>query len=73
MPGQRLDRPRVGPRLDIDRPQIPVVDILQGHRHDLRLTVDVDATEELQPKTWGEIFALRFAAALLVPRETGRR
>src|SRR6266576_3897549 len=53
------------PRVDLDRPQFPIVDVLQGHGHDLRLAVDIDAAEELQPKTGAKIFALLRAAALL--------
>ena len=35
MLSQHGSRPRVRPRLDIDRPQVLIADILQGHRHDL--------------------------------------
>ena len=50
--------PRVRPRHDIDRPEIAVVDILQGHGHDPALAVDVDAAEELQAETRREVLAL---------------
>jgi hypothetical protein len=68
MLSQHGSRPRVRPRLDIDRPQVPIVDILQGHRHDLRSAVDIDTAEELQSKTWCEILALFRGAALLKHR-----
>src|SRR5713226_10316026 len=68
MLSQHGSRPRVRPRLDIDRPEILVADILQRHRHDFRLAVDLDAAEELQSETRGEIFALLRAAAFLKHR-----
>src|SRR5258708_33966112 len=68
MLGQDSCRSRVRPRLDIDRPQVLIVDILQCHRHDLGLTVDVDTTKELQPEARSKIFALLRAAALLEHR-----
>src|SRR4051812_28441700 len=43
----QLPRPCVRLRLDIDRPQVGVVDVLQGHGHDPGLPVDIDAAEEL--------------------------
>src|SRR6478735_4836514 len=52
-----LTGPRVRARLDIDRPQSRVVDVLEGHRHDFGLAVDIDAAEELQPETGAEILA----------------
>jgi len=55
---QQFSRSRVRPRLDIDRPEIAVADILQGHRHDLRPAVNIDAAEELQPETGREVVAL---------------
>src|ERR1700732_2950124 len=73
MLSQHGSRPCIGPRLDIDRPEIPVVDILQGHRHDFRLAVDLDAAEELQAKTRGEVFALLRAAAFLIHRLRAER
>src|SRR5882762_6994427 len=68
MLSQHGSRPRVRPRLDIDRPQVPIIDILQGHRHDLRSAVDIDTAEELQTKTGCEILALFRRAALLKHR-----
>src|SRR5258707_3461979 len=73
MLGQDSSRPRVRPGLDIDRPQIPIIDVLQRHRHDPRVTVDIDAAEELQSKTGREIFALLRAAALLKLRGGSQR
>src|SRR6476620_600198 len=63
-----LTGPRVRARLDIDRPQSRVVDVLQGHRHYFGLAVDIDAAEELQPETGAEILALFGVAALLEHR-----
>src|ERR1700675_3465270 len=63
-----LTGPRVRPWLDIDPPQIAVVDILQGHGHDLALAVDFDTAEELQPETGRKVFALLGRAALLEHR-----
>src|SRR5205814_8859973 len=71
--GEHPARPCIQPRLDVDRPQRPVVDILQRHRHDTGLTVDVDAAKELQSKTGGEIFALFRAAAFSKHRRRAER
>src|SRR5438445_412987 len=57
--------PSIRARLDIGRPQVAVVDVLQRHGHHLGLAVDIDAAEKLQAETGGEIFALLRAAALL--------
>src|SRR5260370_30103330 len=65
---QDFRHPRVRPRLDVDRPKVAVVDILQRHRHDSGPSVDINAAEELQPETWREIFALLRAAPLLEHR-----
>src|SRR5882757_6704106 len=51
-------RPRIRARVDVDRPQIAVVDVLQGHRHDFGFPVDIDASEKLQAKAGTKIFAL---------------
>src|SRR3954454_21681534 len=56
-------------RLDIDRPEVPVVDVLQRHGHDAGPAIDVDLAEELQSETGREVFALRFAASVLVHRD----
>jgi hypothetical protein len=66
-------RPRVRLRLDVDRPEISIVDILQRHRHDAGPAVDIDAAEELQSKTWCEIFALFRAATFLKHRRWAER
>src|SRR5712671_6826877 len=65
---RQLPRPRIRLRLDVDRPQIAVIDILQGNGHDAGLAVDIDAAEELQPETGREIFALARAATFLEHR-----
>src|ERR1700737_3090115 len=61
-------RPCIPPRLDVDRPEVAVIDILQRHRHDAGPSVDIDAAEELQPETRREVFALLRAAPLLEHR-----
>ena len=66
-------RPRIRARLDIDRPEIAVVDVLQRHRHHFGLAVDIDAAEELQAKARCEIFALLGAASLLKHRRRTER
>jgi len=38
---------RVRARVDVDRPEIVVVDVLESHRHDLGPAVDRDMAEEL--------------------------
>src|SRR5215475_9376076 len=53
-------------RLQPNRPQVSVADVLQRHRHDLARAVDGDVAEELQAETGREIFALRAAAAVLI-------
>src|SRR6478736_5284547 len=53
---------------DVDRPEVVVVDVLQGHGHHFALAVDVDAAEELQAETRREIVALLRAAAFLKHR-----
>ena len=58
---------------DVDRPQIGVVDIFQGHGHDTSLPVDIDAAEELQSKTGRKVFALLRAATLLEHRLRPKR
>src|SRR5690349_24699448 len=63
-------RPRVGLRVDVDGPQIAVVDVLQRHRHDAGFAVDIDAAEELHAETGREVFAV---AALLVHRLRSKR
>jgi hypothetical protein len=57
--------PRVRTGFDIDRPQIAVVNVLQGHGHHFGFSVDTDMAEKLQAKTGREILALLRAAALL--------
>jgi len=53
---------------------VAVVDILQGHRHDLCLAVDINAAEELQSETGAEILALReFEERAAGPRHQLRR
>src|SRR3954453_16789248 len=56
-------------RLDIDRPEVPVVDVLQRYGHDAGSAFDVDLAEELQSETGVEVFALRFRASVLVHRD----
>src|SRR3954453_22662514 len=56
-------------RLDIDRPEIPVVDGLQRHGHRAGSAIDVDLAEELQSETGREVFALRLTAPVLVHRD----
>jgi hypothetical protein len=57
--------PRVRTGFDTDRPQIAVVNVLQGHGHHFGFSVDTDMAEKLQAKTGREILALLRAAALL--------
>src|SRR3954465_11073990 len=56
-------------RLDIDRPEVPVVDVLQRHCHHAGPAIDVDLAEELQSETGREVFPLRLAAPALVHRD----
>jgi len=44
---QQLSRPRVRARRDVDRPQRAVVDVLERHRDDFGIAVDIDAAEKL--------------------------
>ena len=50
--------PRIRTGLDIDRPEVAVVDVLQRHGHHFGLAVDVDTAEKLQAETGREILAL---------------
>src|SRR5260370_17238522 len=70
---QYARRPRVRPRFDVDRPEVAVIDVLQRHRHDAGLAVDIDAAEELQAEARREIFALLRAASLLEHRRWSER
>src|SRR3954463_5262984 len=55
-------------RLAIDRPEVPVVDVLQRYGHDAGPAIDVDLAEELQSETGREVFPLRLTAPVLVHR-----
>src|SRR5215475_2995648 len=65
--------PSIWPRQDIDRPEVAVVDVFQGHRHHARLAVDINTAEELQAGAGREVLALLRAAALLVNRGWPKR
>src|SRR5947208_1094001 len=56
-------------RHDIDRPEVPVVDVLQRYGHDAGPAIDVDLAEELQSETGREVFALRLTAPVLIHRD----
>src|SRR5215203_2470914 len=68
--GHQPPRAGIGLRLDIDRPQIAVVYVLQRHRHDAGVAIDIDAAKKLQPETGRKIFTL---AALLEHRLRAKR
>jgi hypothetical protein len=62
---RRPTRPFLHPRLDLDRPELAVLDVLERDGHDLGLTVDRYVAEELQTEAGREIIALIFVAPLL--------
>src|SRR5437899_5669122 len=65
-------RPRLRLRHDVDRPEVAVVDVLQGHGHHAGAAVDVNLAEELQTETGREVLALGFATAVLVHRDRAK-
>src|SRR3954451_15654625 len=59
-------RPQLRPGLDPGRPEIVVIDVLQGDRHHLGHAVDGDMAKELQAKAGCEVLTLFLAAALVI-------
>src|SRR5438067_3239465 len=65
---RRGARPAPEFRLDVDRPEVAILDILERDRHDFGRAVDRHVPEKLQAVAGRQVLALVVAAAIGVER-----